>query len=152
MPSTDEEWISVAHDFKSLWQFDNCVGAIDGKHIQIVKPANSGSYYYNYKGTFSTVVMAVVNANYEFIMVHTGINGKVSDGGVFQETTFYKKLVHKNLNLPNATIVNDTQYVLPYTFVGDQAFPLMVNLMKPYPDKHITKEEKIFNYRLSCAR
>lgn len=96
--------------------------------------------------------MALVNANYEFMMVHTGTNGKVSDGGVLHETTFYKKLVNNNLNLPNPTVINETQYVLPYTFIGDQAFPLMVNLMKPYPDKCITGEEKIFNYRLSRAR
>lgn len=97
--------------------------------------------------------MAVVNANYEFIMLHVGTNGRVSDGGVFQDSNFYQKLVHGNLNLPDATsIPNENQYVLPYTFIGDQAFPLMANLMKPYPDKHITREEKIFNYRLSRAR
>lgn len=152
MPSTKEDWDSVARDFKELWQFDNCLGAIDGKHIQIIKPVNSGSYYYNYKGTFSIVLMAVVNANYEFMMVHVGTNGRISDGGVLHESTFYQKLANNNLNLPNPTVFNENQYILPYTFVGDQAFPLMLNLMKPYPEKHITREERIFNYRLSRAR
>lgn len=36
--------------------------------------------------------MAVVNANYEFIMVDVRTNGLVSDGGVLQNTTFGKKL------------------------------------------------------------
>lgn len=96
--------------------------------------------------------MAVVNAKYEFMMVHAGTNGRVSDGGVLHETTFYKKLVNNNLNLPNPTVSSEGHHVLPYTFIGDQAFPLMVNLMKPYPDKNITRKEKIFNYRLSRAR
>lgn len=39
--------------------------------------------------------MAIVNANYEFIMVDVGANGRVSDGGVFSNTKFYELLVEK---------------------------------------------------------
>ena len=151
-PDTEEKWRSIGSDFQSLWQFNNCLGAIDGKHVQIAKPANSGSYYFNYKGTFSIVMLAIVDAKHEFIMVHAGTNGRISDGGVLQETVFYKKLINKKLNLPNPTTPEGTTLQLPYAFVGDQAFPLMENLMKPYPDKNLAKEEKIFNYRLSRAR
>jgi hypothetical protein len=81
-PNNEQEWRKAAEEFKVKWHFDTCCGAIDGKHVNIVKPPNSGSYYSNYKGKFSIVLFAIVNANYEFIMVHTGTNGKVSDGGV----------------------------------------------------------------------
>jgi len=30
-----EEWTKVAEQFYSKWQFSNCIGALDGKHIKI---------------------------------------------------------------------------------------------------------------------
>lgn len=41
------------------------------------------------KGTYSIVVMAIANANYEFIMFDIGTNSRVSDGGVIKNTTFW---------------------------------------------------------------
>lgn len=64
-----DEWKALAEDYTNTrWNFPHCVGAIDGKHVAIVKAANSGSFYYIYKGAFSVVLMAVVNANDESIM------------------------------------------------------------------------------------
>lgn len=44
--------------------------------------------------------MAVVNANYEFIMVDVGTNGRVSDGGVLQNTAFGQQLKNNALKYP----------------------------------------------------
>ena len=65
-----------------------CIGALDGEHITIRPPANSGSYYYNYKNAFSIVLMALVNASYRFIYVDIGCNGHISDGGIFKNCSF----------------------------------------------------------------
>ena len=32
-------------------------------------PAKSGSYYFNYKGSHSVVLLAVANAQYRFILI-----------------------------------------------------------------------------------
>ncbi|CAH1993158.1 unnamed protein product [Acanthoscelides obtectus] len=58
-PSTEDEWLQIASDFEKRCNFVNCVGAVDGKHVNIIPPAGSGSYFYNYKGTHSLVLMAV---------------------------------------------------------------------------------------------
>ncbi|CAB3233227.1 unnamed protein product [Arctia plantaginis] len=67
IPEKETEWKEMAEEFETKWNFSHCVGSCDGKHIAIEKPPESGSLFYNYKGFFSIVLFAVVNANYEFI-------------------------------------------------------------------------------------
>ena len=51
IPDTPERWNNIAEQFSLRWTFPNAIGAIDGKHITIQKPAGGGSFYCNYKHT-----------------------------------------------------------------------------------------------------
>ena len=53
-----EDWAVIATRFKERWNFPNCIGALDGKHVAIQCPANSGSQFYNYKQFHIVILMA----------------------------------------------------------------------------------------------
>lgn len=57
--------------------------------------------FYNYKGTHSIVLMAIVDGNYNFIYVSIGCQGRISDEGVFRDTEFSKRLEDESLNIPS---------------------------------------------------
>ncbi|GBN56705.1 hypothetical protein AVEN_197768-1 [Araneus ventricosus] len=92
VPSTENAWAEINKGFLRNWNFPNCYGAIDGKHVLIQAPPNSGSQFFNYKGFNSIILMALVNWDYSFIYIDVGCNGCVSDGGVFQNSSLYSKL------------------------------------------------------------
>ncbi|KAJ8892183.1 hypothetical protein PR048_004763, partial [Dryococelus australis] len=66
IPQTQEERMEVAEGFDAKWNFPHCIGSLDGKHIALQCPRLSGSEFYNFKGFFSIVLFAVVDANYNF--------------------------------------------------------------------------------------
>ncbi|XP_046472544.1 uncharacterized protein [Neodiprion pinetum] len=151
---TTEMWKSIENMFFTRWNFPNCIGALDGKHVTIEAPSNTGSLYFNYKKTFSVVLMALVDANYRFIAVDIGAYGKNSDGRIFGKSAFGEALENGTLCLPPDKPLPGNDVPLPHVIVGDEAFPLKRNIMRPYPSSQLANDEskKIFNYRLSRAR
>ena len=151
-PPTEDAFASIAQDFWELWHFPNCLGAIDGKHVAIVAPPKSGSLYHNYKQFFSVVLMAIVDARYRFMFIDVGAYGRNSDGGTFSNSTFGKAILEGSLPAPGAANLPNSDISNPHVFVADEAFPLRSTIMRPYLGRDLTKEKKIFNYRLSRAR
>lgn len=152
MPSNEEEWLEIALDFALKWDFPNCIGALDGKHVNMKAPANSGSLYFNYKQNHSIVLMALADANYKFIYINVGAEGRNSDGGVFNNTKLYEALENKTLNIPSDRSLPMRDKAIPFVMVADDAFAMKSYLLKPYAFNNLSVEERIFNYRLSRAR
>lgn len=133
--------------------FPNCCGAVNGKHVQIQAPPNLGSLFYNYKKTFSVVLMAACDNNYKFTVVDCGAYGSNNDAAVFSRSEFGRALFNGNLNLPcGETNLPGSSIKTPCFFVGDKAFQLSKNMMRPYSGRNLEIKKTIFNYRLPHAR
>ncbi|CAG7730450.1 unnamed protein product, partial [Allacma fusca] len=149
-----EDWIHIAEKFETRWNFPNCCGSIDGKHIRIKAPSNSGSVFYNYKSFFSIVLLAIATADYKFALVDIGSPGSMSDGGILRRSAIGAKMENGELDLPQ-TRHSASGALIPPVFIGDDAFPLKPYLLKPYAGRSTNElqlPDQIFNYRLSRAR
>ncbi|XP_063231370.1 uncharacterized protein LOC134535920 [Bacillus rossius redtenbacheri] len=151
-PDTPAEWEVVSNGYHSMWQLPHCIGALDGKHINFRPPRNMGSFFRNYKGHDSIVLLALVDAEYKFLYVNVGVNGRMNDAGVFRESDLSEALLGGTLNLPKSRPLPGRDLPMPFVIVADDAFPLTQNIMKPYPDKNLCQAKRIFNYRLCRGR
>lgn len=97
-------------------------------------------------------MMALVDSNYRFLYVDVGCNGRVSDGGVFRGSTLQESLEQRTANIPQPTPLPGTDMTMPFFVVADEAFPLKSYLMKPFARRGLSREQRVFNYRLSRAR
>lgn len=150
---TEEMWLDIAETFFSTTNFPNCIGALDGKHVRIVCPALSGSRFFNYKKKFSVVLLALADANLNFIMIDVGAYGREGDSAIFKRSILGIRLRRETLNLPvNRELPNTNEPRLPFVIVCDEAFALDKHLMRPFPGNNLTREKRTFNYRLSRAR
>uniref|UniRef100_A0A671KRG4 DDE Tnp4 domain-containing protein n=1 Tax=Sinocyclocheilus anshuiensis TaxID=1608454 RepID=A0A671KRG4_9TELE len=138
IPSTD--WRKIADGFQERWQSPNCIGSLDGKHVVIQAPSNSGSTFYNYKGGFSIVLMALVDHKYGFTIIDVGGHGSNSDGGIFAQSALGKAIKNYNLAIPQPRPLPGFSQPIHHVIVADEAFPLSQNIIR------------IYNYRLSGAR
>ena len=103
MPQAEDEWRVIAENFETKWNFPQCIGALDGKHITMKAPSNMGSLFFNYKGTFSIVLLALVAANYKFMYIDIGVYRRNGDGGIFSHSNLGRGLCTDQLNLPPDT-------------------------------------------------
>ena len=139
-----EDWRAIAENFHQRWNFPNCVGSIDGKHIGIQAPPHSGSTYHNYKGTFSIVLLAVVDTWYLFHVVDIVVYRRQSDWGTLANSALGKSLVAGTRNLPEDHLLPGAEHLgaQPHVFIADEAFP----------GSSLPPTKRVFNYRLSHAR
>lgn len=115
-----------------------------------MKPWCSGSNYFNYKGFFSVVLLAIVNANYEFIYCDIGAEGKNADGGIWHNSDFNTAMTEGRFTFPPDIVLD--HFEMPCHFIADDAFPMTTRCLKPYAHKLLSQRQLIFNYRLSRAR
>lgn len=174
-PEEEEKWLKIADDFYNIWNFPNCIGAIDGKHCRIKAPPHTGSAFHNYKGYFSLVLMAAVDAHYRFIWVDIGDYGMCDLHAsntfiIYMLLSFICRFIKRfwnlveycyepgfreqhNVSTTARLLPNSNDVIVPFSLVGDEGFPLKRYLMRPFARRNLQSNvQRVFNYRLSRAR
>ena len=144
-PTDPEDWKKIEERFRNRWNVPHAVGALDGKHIAIKKPKKSGSEYFNCKGYFSLVLLALVDADYKFLWVNAGASGSSSDAQIFNRSKLKGRIESGTLGLPPPEPLGPGGADLHYFLLGDDTFALMPWLVKPYSRRQLTREERIAN-------
>jgi len=139
--------------FGEEWQFANAFAAVDGSHLPIKCPnggAQSMKQYFNFKGFYSVVLMALVDAEYRFIWASVGAPGNTHDSTLLQSTQLWRQIVGGE-KVPNVVQkIGDVE--VPPLILGDGAFPLRTFMMKPHGDAVLPDDKRYFNFRHSRAR
>jgi len=96
--------------------------------------------------------MAVVDSKYKFITVDIGGYGSNSDGGIWKSSKFGRAFDNGKVDIPHPKRLPGSEMIAPHVILGDAAFQLKPNFMRPFPGKALDNSRRIYNYRLSRAR
>lgn len=117
----------------------NKIGCLDGSHIEILKPKESSSSYFNRKKFPSVVLQGICDARSRYIDVFVSFPGSAHDAHVLRQSPFIK----------DAEVNCGGDYIL-----SDAAYPLLPWLLAPY--KHcgasFSHFKQYFNRRHSQQR
>jgi hypothetical protein len=83
--------------------------------------------FYDYKGSFSIILIAVVDANYKCVCVD--VRG---DGGIFSSSALGIKMANNDIEIPDPRELARAPSLgkLLFVILGDKVFPLKTNMMR----------------------
>nr|XP_033946564.1 protein ANTAGONIST OF LIKE HETEROCHROMATIN PROTEIN 1-like [Pseudochaenichthys georgianus] len=152
MPWPNSEKLKeMALFFERRWGVPQCVGAVDGSHIPILRPEEHHNEYFNRKGWHSLVLQGVVDGKGLFWSVFVGLPGSMHDSRVLGLSSL-GSFVDRGGLLPHVTR-DIGGHDVGYYILGDSAYPLQRWLMKPFQDNgRLTPEQHVYNFKTSRER
>ena len=91
-PSTNREILATRQTFENLTNLPDLVGAIDGTHIKIETPTESGPDYFRRLQQHDVVVQAVADGEKRFLGVAAGSPGSMHDSRVLRNSVLYRRI------------------------------------------------------------
>ncbi|XP_012161742.1 protein ALP1-like [Ceratitis capitata] len=149
-PLTETVAQTIVNDFNNMG-FPQCIGALDGCHIEVKPKKEDAVDYYNYKGWYSVVLLALVDSRYRFLYINVGSPGRCNDSGIYERSSLKAELLRCKLLYDQRKSFNNVE--IPLVIIADSAFRLSRNVLKPFPfNVENTTAQREFNYRLSRCR
>lgn len=151
LPTTEEEAEEKTRNFFTRFRFPQCLGAVDGTHINIKQPSCNSTDYVNRKSRFSINVQACCDFSYKFMDVVVKWPESVHDARVFTNSTLNHMLRNGDIPPCPKRIVEDEDPEQVF-ILGDPAYPLLPYVMKEFANGGSTRQEQYYGYRLCSAR
>ena len=145
-PTTPDVWKELKREFMFRWNVPHALGALDGKHVALKKPKNTGALYHNYKGFFSIVMLVLLDGQYKFRWVDAGTVGSCSDAQIFNASQLKRRIEDGRIGFPITQGGRD----VPYFILAYNAFALKTWLMKPYGRRMLTRGERNIKRQENC--
>jgi hypothetical protein len=137
LPTSDDEWNSIATGLQSICGFPNVVGAIDGSLIEIERPRMHDGWYCR-KSFPAFNIMALVDHNKRFRAVSI-MAGSNNDKAVFN-TSLLSNII--------TNIIPENSHIL-----GDAGYKLTKEMLIPFDiAPNMPMDEALYNYLHSRTR
>ena len=125
---------------ENVHSFPQCLGAVDGTHVNIKTPKNNSTDFTNRKGHHSINVQACVYYNYCFFDVVVKWPGSVHYDQIWGNSSINQML--KDGTIPKCfKVIVDGEDPVPVCILGDPAYQLFGYLMKEFSRGSTTPEE-----------
>ena len=149
LPTADTPLCSrIADDPKYATYFTDCVGALDGTHIDVHVSPKEAPAYRNRKGQLSQNVLAVCDFDMNFTYVLAGWEGSAHDGSVLRDAMYNHafKTPENKYWLGDAGYSNTDTVLVPYRSTRYHLKEQQLSNEKPQNSK------ELFNLRHSSLR
>jgi hypothetical protein len=106
----------ISGDTKYKRYFTDCIGALDGTHIDVHLPLVDQPRYRNRKGHLSQNVLAACNFEMEFTYILAGWEGSAHDGTVYRDAHYNQGFITPPMKywLGDAGYPNTDTILVPY--------------------------------------
>ncbi|XP_065292087.2 uncharacterized protein [Dermacentor albipictus] len=125
------------------------IHTMEAEWIKMPTASSMAEHIREFTATYSIILLALVDHKYRFRYINVG-SGCCHDAYVYHRSRLADAVKGPLFRRPLATISGTA---VPPLILGDQAFPLTVNLIKPFSHRaQSSEEQRLFFYNLSEAR